>query len=94
MGRISTIEAPVVPTKLADKVPAASIAVLVPGVPTKFPLIRMPPATTNSANAIRMNGTYSRSTVCKSAAMVGGNPKTNAAGTSSASAQKKATLPK
>ncbi len=36
IGRISTIEAPVVPTKLADKVPTASIAVLVPGVPTKI----------------------------------------------------------
>ena len=56
IGRISTIEAPVVPRKLADKVPKASIAVLVAGVPTRFPPTRMPPATTNSANSRMMKG--------------------------------------
>jgi hypothetical protein len=35
MGRIKTIEAPVVPRKLADKVPKARIAVLVAGVATR-----------------------------------------------------------
>ena len=55
-GRISTMEAPVVPRKLAVSVPKARIAVLVAGVPTRLPLTRMPPATTNSANSRRMKG--------------------------------------
>ena len=50
------MEAPVVPRKLADNVPKARIAVLVAGVPTRLPLTRMPPATTNSANSRMMKG--------------------------------------
>jgi len=57
IGRISTIEAPVVPRKLADRVPKASIAVFVTGVPTRLPLTLIPPATTKSVNNSKMNGT-------------------------------------
>ncbi len=50
-GRISIIDAPVVPNRLADSAPKARIAVLVAGVPTRLPLTLMPPATTNSVNS-------------------------------------------
>jgi hypothetical protein len=42
-GRISTIEAPVVPMRLAASVPTASSAVLVAGVPTSRPRSSTPP---------------------------------------------------
>src|SRR5262249_44557053 len=54
--RIKTIEAPVVPRRLADKVPKVSSAELVAGVPTRLPLTLMPPATTNRVNRRMMKG--------------------------------------
>jgi len=38
--------APVVPTRLAIAVPKTRMPALVNGVPRKFPVIKMPPATT------------------------------------------------
>ena len=57
IGRISSIDAPVVPSRLAAAVPSARIARLVSGVPTRLPATRMPPATTNSANNRARKGT-------------------------------------
>ena len=42
VGRIRSIDAPVVPKRFADSVPKARIAVLVAGVPTRLPLTRIP----------------------------------------------------
>ena len=53
--------------KLADKVPAASIAVLVPGVPTKIAADADAAGHHEQRERRRMNGRYSSSTVCKSA---------------------------
>jgi hypothetical protein len=45
-GRISSIEAPVVPTKDARSAPSARNAVLMEGVALRSPLRRMPPEIT------------------------------------------------
>ena len=44
-GRISSIEAPVVPITLASSAPIARIAVLSPGAPCRLPRMWMPPDT-------------------------------------------------
>ena len=55
-GRIITIEAPVVPMRLASTVPIRSRMPLVSGLPCRLPLILIPPAMVKSANSSRMNG--------------------------------------
>jgi len=63
-GRISSIEAPVVPMKLASDAPSASSAVLTAGVPASAPRTQMPPAMLNSANRIATKGMYSATIAC------------------------------
>ncbi|KZR98473.1 Uncharacterized protein APZ42_006099, partial [Daphnia magna] len=46
-GRMSNIEAPVVPMKLASTAPMARMAVFSPGLPCKLPRMKMPPDTVN-----------------------------------------------
>ena len=45
-GRISSIEAPVVPTREASRVPVARKAVFTSGVASRSPVRRTPPAIT------------------------------------------------
>ena len=73
-GRISSIEAPVVPMRLASTAPIARIAVLSPGAPCRLPRMWMPPATVNSAVSRMMNGMYSASSACTSCAPASGAP--------------------
>ena len=56
MGRISSIDAPVVPIQPASTVPIASSAVFIEGEPCRLPLIWMPPVTVNSAVSSTMKG--------------------------------------
>jgi hypothetical protein len=65
-GRISSIEAPVVPMTLASTAPIARIAVFRPGAPCKLPRMWMPPATVKSAVSRMMNGMYSATSACTS----------------------------
>ena len=58
-GQISSIEAPVVPTRLASTAPAASSAVFISGVPDSDPRTWMPPVMTNSVPSRAMKDTYS-----------------------------------
>ena len=51
IGRIITMDAPVVPMRLASTVPIASRTVLAPGAPWMLPRTRMPPATVNRASS-------------------------------------------
>ena len=56
MGRISSIDAPVVPIQPASTVPIASRAVFIDGEPWMLPFMWMPPVTVNSAVNRTMNG--------------------------------------
>ena len=58
-GRIMSMEAPVVPMKLAKNAPMARMAVLRPGLPCKLPRIKIPPETVYKAVKRTMNGMYS-----------------------------------
>lgn len=58
-GRISSIAAPVVPIQLARIVPIKIIPVFTIGLPTNFPVNRIPPEIVNKANNKIMNGMYS-----------------------------------
>ncbi len=58
-GRMSTIEAPVVPMRLAATAPMARNTTLSRGVASPFTLRWMPPATTNSEPMRQMNEKYS-----------------------------------
>ena len=60
--------APVVPTMLAINVPKARTLALSAGVPRRSPVMRMPPATTYSANSRMMKLMYSASIACTNAA--------------------------
>ena len=61
-GRISSIDAPVVPIQLAITVPTARSAVLTERrARASWPANWMPPATVNSASSRMMNGMYSSS---------------------------------
>ena len=55
-GRISSIEAPVVPIQPASTVPMASKVVFIDGEPCMLPLMWIPPVTVNSASSNTMNG--------------------------------------
>ncbi len=55
MGRISSTDAPVVPTTLPKTAPIARNVVLTSGVPTSVPLRQMPPEIVNSAPKSAMN---------------------------------------
>ena len=57
-GRIMSMDAPVVPMKLAKNAPIARMAVLRPGLPCKLPRIKMPPETVYKAVKRTMNGMY------------------------------------
>ena len=48
-GRISSIDAPVVPITLANTAPKPKMAVLSPGLPCRLPRIKMPPETVKRA---------------------------------------------
>ena len=63
-GRISSIDAPVVPITLASVAPSASNPVFFAGVPRSAPRKQMPPAIVNSENRMTTNGTYSSSIAC------------------------------
>jgi hypothetical protein len=92
MGRIKTIEAPVVPRKLADKVPKARIAVLVAGVPDE---IAAHPDAAGDDEKSEQEKDESRAGGCAgTSSAVVWNPKTTSHGTRKASAQNAATLPK
>jgi len=67
-GRISSMEAPVVPITLAITVPKASSAVLVAGVPISAPFNSTPPPVTYSASSRAMKGMYSCKTICQTSA--------------------------
>ena len=56
IGRISSIEAPVVPIQPASTVPIARSAVFIDGEPCRLPLMWMPPVTVNSTSSRMMNG--------------------------------------
>ena len=56
-GRMSSMAAPVVPTKLARKVPTAIMITLFLVVPTGAPATWMPPATVNRPKSSTMKGT-------------------------------------
>ncbi len=58
-GRISSIAAPVVPTKLAISPPRAMIAVFVVGVPRSPPRTAMPPEMQYSVSSSVRKGMYS-----------------------------------
>ena len=58
-GRISSIEAPVVPMNEASTDPSASNPVFVIGVASRSPLSKMPPEITKSPARRTMNETYS-----------------------------------
>ncbi|MDT4881332.1 hypothetical protein FQZ97_1171840 [compost metagenome] len=73
-GRISSIEAPVVPMKLASTAPMARMAVLSPGAPCRLPRMWMPPATVNSAVSRMMKGMYSSTSACTVCAPASGAP--------------------
>ena len=73
-GRISSMAAPVVPSRLAASVPRPSRARLVAGVPTRLPAMRMPPDTVNSATSRMMKGRYSCAIVPSSAVPTTGAP--------------------
>ena len=63
-GRMSNIDAPAVPMKLASAAPSASSAVLRTGVPATWPWTQMPPAMVYNANRTTTNGRYSSSNAC------------------------------
>ena len=92
-GRIITIDAPVVPMKLASAVPMASSAVFAAGAPWMLPRMTMPPATVKSARSSRMKGTYSKSAVWARAPSAVPVPWTKAIGTRTSAAHKAAILP-
>ena len=55
-GRMSSMEAPVVPIKLAKNVPISRNSVLTAGVHNSVPRSRMPPETVNSPHSNMMKG--------------------------------------
>jgi len=57
---MSSIAAPVVPTKDAAIAPMARTTVLALGVALISPAKKSPPETTNNANSSKMNWTYSK----------------------------------
>ena len=61
-GRISTMEAPVVPTSEASTDPSARNPVLVSGVATRSPRSMMPPEITKRPARSTMNDRYSSAT--------------------------------
>ena len=93
-GRISSIDAPVVPAQLAIIVPPARNAVLLNGEPRKLPAKWMPPATVNSASNRMMNGRYSSSARWRTSNRVNSQPNSSRNGQSTITTQKAETLPK
>ena len=61
-GRISSMAAPVVPTRLASTAPTARKMALVRGRAGRSPAMRMPPLIVYRLNSSRMKGTYSPKT--------------------------------
>ena len=59
-GLINNIAAPVVPIHDANEVPIKSKIKLNFGVPTKFPLTKIPPDIVKRANNNTINGIYSK----------------------------------
>ena len=92
-GRMSSMEAPVVPMKLAMDVPSASNPVLRMGRPRNVPLMWMPPAQVKRAVSSRMKGMYSPTAACTSPCRAAPKPWMKANGTRNARAQPAATLP-
>ena len=92
-GRIISIDAPVVPMKLASTAPIARMPAFSPGLPCKLPRTKMPPAMLNSAVNRMMNGMYSPTAACASPAAAAPGPKAIANGTKNAKVQPAATLP-
>ncbi len=93
-GRISSIDAPVVPMMLAKTVPNASKPVFNAGVPCRLPRTQMPPATTNSAVIRMMKGKNSALNACSAPLAAVPAPKNTAHGNRNANAQANDTLPK
>ena len=65
IGRMRSMEAPVVPTRLAITEPTARKAVFTDGLPSRSPLSRIPPEMMNSEPSRAMNEAYS-SIACSS----------------------------
>ncbi|MNV43354.1 hypothetical protein D3C71_1350650 [compost metagenome] len=93
-GRISSMDAPVVPMKLASTAPMARMVVLSPGLPCRLPRMKIPPATVNSAVSRITNGMYSATSACTRLTPAMPGPNVMANGTRNASPQAAATLPK
>ena len=85
--------APVVPTRLAITVPTSRSPALAIGVPRRFPVTRMPPATVNSENSSTMKLRYSPSMACSKASSAPAGPATTAMGTRVTTDQAAAILP-
>ena len=65
-GRISNIDAPVVPIQEAIPVPMSKNITFNLGEPTNDPFSLIPPEIVNNANNNIMNGIYSNKTTCRS----------------------------
>ena len=91
---MSSMDAPVVPMKLASTAPIARMAVLSPGLPCRLPRMKMPPATVNSAVSRITNGMYSANSACTRLTPATAGPKVMAKGSKNARPQAAATLPK
>ena len=92
-GRISSMEAPVVPMTLARHAPSARRPVLTAGVPASVPRRQMPPAIVNSANSMATNGTYSSTIAWATLCSASSAPNVAAKGNRRQSAQIAAHLP-
>ena len=68
--------APVVPMKLAIKVPTRIKVALTVGVALRSPVIEMPPEITYSENSSMMNGMYSPGIACSIARSAAVGPST------------------
>ncbi len=93
-GRIISMEAPVVPMKLASTAPMSNKPALSAGLPWRLPRMKIPPATVNSAVSRMMKGMYSATNACTRLIPATEDPNITAKGIKNARVQAADTLPK